>query len=243
MSYSGLPARGSHAASLRAAAEVVYAAIARVAGILGDPPPGAYCEEAGPERVILEVYRARRGEVPREAAAWLAACGLASVALAARVDPFTAGLGLARRLDPPPGLHGLASALSRFYARASPEALVAAVSAVATEIGVGCARDPVLEAEASRLEAWLKGYGGVLGAILAAVFAASLFSPELAFAALAALVAVWVALVRVGRRFHEVQVELAWRECRLQPEAVLEALRGPSLPSPMELLGLPPPRL
>jgi len=241
MSYSGLPARGPDA-RLQAAAELVYAAIARIAGLTEGPPEGGECRPAGPGEVLLAVYRARRGEVPPSEAAWLAACSLASAALAAGVDVFTAGLGLAAGRGPP-GLHGLASALHRFHARPSREALAEAVEAVAAELGSGCGRDPRLDEEARRLESWLRGYGGVLGALLAAVFAASLFSPELAVAALAALVALWVALARVGRRFHWVQVELAWRECRLPPEAVLEALGGPRLPSPAEILGLPPPRL
>jgi len=242
MSYSGRLARGS-AASLRASAELVYTAIARVAGLPGDPPRGIGCEPVGPEEVVLAVYRARRGEVPAWEAAWLASCHLAGAAIAAGLDVFTAGLGLARRLEPPPGLHGLAGALQRLHASPEPGALVEAASAVATELASECGRDPRLEEEARRLESWLKGYGGVLGALLAAVFAASLFSPGLAIAALAVLVALWVVLARVGRRFHYVQVELAWRECRLPPEAVAEALGGPRLPSPAEILGIPAPRL
>ncbi len=228
------------ASRLLTEARIIYTAIARIAGIEGPPPPG--CRPTSPSRVILSLYASRRGALRASEAAWTAACTLAAAGHG-RVDPSKAGLALARRRDPP-GLYTLVDAVRGYVSQPSREKLVEAVEALASELASPCSPDPRLEEERRRMEERMKMYGGLLGLLLAVIFAAGLYASVTAgLLALGSLVAVWAGISLEGRRFHRLNVESAWRRCTLDPDAIEEAVSGPSLPSPFDLLGLPRPEL
>ena len=223
-------------------ARLVYGIIARAAGGLWPEPEGPCRSPLQPGELLLEVYRARRGEVPAWRAAWRIACTLA-LAVQGRFDLSTAGLGLAGR-PRRPGLLGLARLVHEFYSNPSVEGLVALAEAVGGEISTPCHIDPGLEEERQRLESRLRAAGGALGLALAGLFAAGfLADPLIGVAALVVAVAVWAGIARVGGRFHYLNVEAGWRSCTLDPGLVEEAVKGPTLPSPFEILGLPRPEL
>lgn len=223
-------------------AGLIYGVIERAAGAHW-PEPGGECPATlQPEEVLLEVYRARRGEVEPWRAAWRIACSLAR-AVQGRFDLLTAGLGLAGR-PRRPGLLGLARLVYDYYTGPSVDKLIAVAEAVGGEISAPCRVDPEIEAERERLESRLKAAGGALGLALAGLFAAGfLANPLIGIAALVVAAAVWAGVASVGRRFHALNVESGWRSCSLDPSLIEEAIRGPRLPSAFEILGLPRPEL
>ncbi len=223
-------------------ARLVYGVIARAAGGLWPEPSEPCSRVLQPVELLLAIYRARRGEVEKWRVAWWIACTLAT-AVQGRFDLSTAGLGLAGK-PRRPGLIGLARLVQSFYSTPNIDNLKVLAEAVGGELSSPCSPDPRIEEERRRLEAKLGAAGGVLGLALAGLFVAGFLANPLAgIAALVAAAAVWAGIVRVGRRFHVLNVESGWRSCLLDPALIEEAVRGPSLPSPLEILGLPKPEL
>ncbi len=197
-----------------------------------EPAPLKY-RVASPEdfrvATALLVLEARRGECCRS---------LASLArLAVSVLPerevergLKAGLeaeALAARPQRPPGLAGVASAATRLLRGRTVRDLALLGAVAAVEAGTPCWRDRRLLAERERLERRMRLYGAALAlSIPAAIVATILLDPYSIVPAGAAIALLWAAIRRDGTRFASLNIEIAWRECRLSVRELEEILGG-----------------
>ncbi|MEB3806052.1 MAG: hypothetical protein GSR73_00840 [Desulfurococcales archaeon] len=222
-------------------ARVVFTTITRLAGIYMAEPPAECNPTPRPVDMVLDIYKARRGEENPEDVVRMVSCALAKYA--GDLDLSKIGLStLTKSL----GFHRLASLLYRLSQQGDDADLVrSAVSVVAGEVSSPCHADPALESEAERVEKRMKLYGVVLGISLPLLFVLTLYaSAAIGIVAIIAAAGLWLLIRKDGRVFQFLQVELAWRKCSLDPRVVRALLEGRSpMPSVFEILGIPPPRL
>ncbi|MCE4599994.1 MAG: hypothetical protein F7C38_00305 [Desulfurococcales archaeon] len=221
-------------------ARVVFTAITRLAGIYMAEPPAECSSTPPPVDMVLDIYKARRGEENPEDVVRMVSCALAKYA--SDLDLSKIGLStLTKSL----GFHRLASLLYRLSQQADAELVRSAVSVVAGEVSSPCHTDPALESEAERVEKRMKLYGVILGVSLPLLFVLTLYaSAAIGIVAIIAAAGLWLLIRKDGRVFQFLQVELAWRRCSLDPQVVRALLEGRSpMPSVFEILGIPPPRL
>ncbi len=197
-----------------------------------EPAPLKY-RVASPEdfrvAVALTVLEARRGEccISLSALARLAVSLLPDSEVERGLRVGLEAEALSARPPAPPGLAGVAAAATRLLRGRSVRdlALLAAVSAV--EAGTPCWRDRRLVAERDKLEKRMRLYGAALAlSIPAAIIATILLDPISIVPAGAAIAVLWAAIRRDGTRFASLNIEIAWRECRLTVRDLEEILGG-----------------
>jgi hypothetical protein len=218
--------------------------LAAAAGLHEAPKPRRHPEGPAAEgdpwlqaaRLAYLVEEARRGRRPGEAVA-----GIAWWAAAVMGEDEVERGYLAPLPPPAPvgGFEALVRAAVRHALRGSLETLNQLLSLLQRELSTPCWRDPALARERERLEAAMKRLGLVLGVTLPVLFLAGfIYSPLLALASLVVAAALWAAVLRVGGRFRNLNLELAWRACTLDSGELFNAVAGRDLPSLAELVGV-----
>jgi len=206
-----------------------------VEGLGGWEPSHPRYRVASPEdfkvAVALLVMEARRGECCRSLSA-LARLAVNILPEGEVERGLRAGLeaeALAARPRRPPGLAGVASAATRLLRGRSIRDLALLAAVAAAEAATPCTRDKRLVAERDRLERRMRLYGAALAlSIPAAIIATILLDPVSIIPAGAAVALLWAAIRRDGSRFASLNIEIAWRECRLTPRELEEILGGAS---------------
>ncbi len=136
----------------------------------------------------------------------------------------------ARLASSKPGLVGLLRLVSlayKFERSGRLADMINLASAAAREASSPCVLDPALRAERDRLERRMKIYGILLAVSIPAAIAATIILDPVALIPSAALVVMlWWLIRRDGERFRSLNIEVAWRECRLTDKELAEIVGG-----------------
>lgn len=130
-----------------------------------------------------------------------------------------------------PGLLGLLRAVHVHLNERALETLTQLAAVVAKEAGRPCTVDQSLRRERDQVEGKMKLYGALLGVAIPLLILLSIIVDIVyLIPVFLASVALWLVIRRDGVRYARLNIEVAWRECRLTESDLTSIAKGMSDP-------------